>query len=50
MIDESVPVSESVTFIANILVIGISVILHIGAPLQQSFTTVNTVFFNALIF
>ena len=33
MIDESVPVSESVIFIANILVIGVSVILHIGAPL-----------------
>ena len=33
MIDESV--SESVIFIANILVIGISVILHIGAPLLQ---------------
>ena len=33
MIDESVPVSESVIFIANILVIGISVILHISAPI-----------------
>ena len=33
MIDESVPVSESVIFIANISAIGISVILHIGAPL-----------------
>ena len=33
MIDESVPVSESVIFIANISVIGISVILHISAPL-----------------
>ena len=33
MIDESVLISESVIFIANILVIGISVILHIGAPL-----------------
>ena len=32
MIDESVPVSELVIFI---LVIGISVILHIGAPLQK---------------
>ena len=33
MIDESAPVSESVIFIANISVIGISVILDIGAPL-----------------
>ena len=33
MIDELVPVSESVIFIANISVIGISVILHISAPL-----------------
>ena len=33
MIDESVPVSESVIFIANISIIGILVILHIGAPL-----------------
>ena len=33
MIDELVQVSESVIFIANISVIGISVILHIGAPL-----------------
>ena len=35
MIDksESVSVWESVIFIANISVIGISVILHIGAPL-----------------
>ena len=33
MIDESVPVSESVIFIANISVIGISVILHNSAPL-----------------
>ena len=33
MIDESVPVSELVIFIANISVIGISVILHISAPL-----------------
>ena len=32
MIDES----ESVIFIANISVIGISVILHIGAPLFRS--------------
>ena len=36
MIDKSVPVSESVIFIANISVIGISVILHIGAPLIQT--------------
>ena len=36
MIDESVPVSESVIFIANISVIGISIILHIGAPLLSS--------------
>ena len=34
MIDESVPVSKSVIFIANISVIGISVILHISAPLS----------------
>ena len=34
MIDE--PVSESVIFIANILVIGISVILHIGPPLEET--------------
>ena len=34
MIDESV--SESVIFIANVSVIGISVILHIGAPLIKS--------------
>ena len=33
MTDKSVSVSESVIFIANISVIGISVILHIGAPL-----------------
>ena len=33
MIDESVPVSESVIFIANISGIGISVILHIDTPL-----------------
>ena len=33
MIDESVPVSELVIFIANILVIRILVILHIDAPL-----------------
>ena len=33
MIDKSV--SVSVIFIANISVIGISVILHIGAPLPQ---------------
>ena len=33
MIDESVLVSELVIFIANISGIGISVILHIGAPL-----------------
>ena len=33
MIDELVLVSESVIFIANISIIGISVILHIGAPL-----------------
>ena len=33
MIDESVPVSESVIFIANISVIRISVILHIGVSL-----------------
>ena len=33
MIDESVPVSELVIFIANISVIRISVILHIDAPL-----------------
>ena len=32
MTDKSV--SESVIFIANISVIGISVILHIGAPLN----------------
>ena len=34
MTDKLVLVSVSVIFIANILVIGISVILHIGAPLQ----------------
>ncbi len=33
MNDELVAVSESVIFIANISVIGISVILHIGATL-----------------
>ena len=33
MIDESVLVWELVIFIANISVIRISVILHIGAPL-----------------
>ena len=32
MIDKLVSVSESVIFIANISFIGISVILHIGAP------------------
>ena len=36
MIDESVAVSESVIFIANISVIRISVILHIGTLLQIS--------------
>jgi len=36
MIDISVSVSESVIFIANISVIGISVILHIGAPLNTT--------------
>ena len=36
MIDKLVPVSESVIFIANISVIGISVILHIGAPLLST--------------
>ena len=36
MIDKLVPVLESVIFIANISVIGISVILHIGAPLVLS--------------
>ena len=35
MIDESVPVSESVIFIANISAIGISVTLHISATLQK---------------
>ena len=35
MIDKSVPVLESVIFIANISVIGISVILHIGPPLPH---------------
>ena len=35
MIDESVPVSKSVIFIANISVIGIMVILHIGTPLVK---------------
>ena len=36
MIDESVPVSESVILIANIWVIGISVILHMGASLTKT--------------
>ena len=36
MTDKSVSVSESVIFIANISVIGISVILHIGALLAKS--------------
>ena len=39
MIDESVPVSESVIFIANIS----SIILHIGAPLILSDTYVSFV-------
>ena len=39
MTDKSVSVSESVIFIANISVIGISVILHIGAPLILSCLT-----------
>ena len=42
MIDESVPVSELVIFMANILVIGIS-FLHIGAPLMH--TSLFTVYF-----
>ena len=33
MIDESLPVLQSVIFIANISIIGISIILHIGALL-----------------
>ena len=33
LIDKSVSVSESVIFVANILVIRILVVLHIGAPL-----------------
>ena len=37
MINELVSVSESVIFIANISVIGISVILHISAPLMMYF-------------
>ena len=47
MIDESVPVSKSVIFIANILVIAISVILHIGAPLMH--TSLFTVYFIPLL-
>ena len=39
MINESVPVSESVIFIANISVIGI--ILYIGAPLLINFMIVE---------
>ena len=37
MIDESVLALELVIFIANISVIGMSVILHIGAPLVKMF-------------
>ena len=36
MIDELVPVSELMIFIANISVIRMSVILHIGAPLVNN--------------
>ena len=36
MIDESVPESELVIFIANISDIRISVILHIGTPLKST--------------
>ena len=44
MIDESVPVSESVIFIANVSVIGISVILHIGAPLTVTLCIIQSVY------
>ena len=37
MTDKSVSVLVSVIFIANISVIGISVILHIGAPLHNTY-------------
>ena len=45
MIDESVPVSESVIFIANVSVIGILVILHIGAPLHMTSFVLTQVYF-----
>ena len=42
MIDESVLISELVIFIANISVIGISVILHAGASLHFTSCTILT--------
>ena len=44
MVNALVPVSESVIFIANISVIGISVISHIGAPTHHYCLQINILF------